>query len=327
MPLGDEKHSIIYEELVNILGPDYVSDDPAVLQAYSRDFWARSVLNRRSPEFVVLPGGTEDMQQIIKLANRYRFPYSTFGSGLMMGSIQAVKPYWCIISPHRMNRIEIDEENMYAIIEPYVTHAQLHAEAMKRSLFMGIPEAGAQSSSLANHIYAGFQGTAYRTGYTNHNILGTEWVLPNGEILRSGSLAIPGAGYFWGEGPGPNFIGWMKGRSGQMGSLAIATRIAVKLYPWPGPRVLPTKGVAPDKKCELPPQRWLMPFMRSVKLRLGVSCITGPRFISTGGGQNHVRNTGTPGWRNIGKGTVRIWWRYASGALPRRNRWSMRRQC
>lgn len=256
MPLGDEKHKVIYDELVNILGLDYVSDDPAIMQAYSRDFWGRSVLNRRSPEFVVLPGGTEDVQQIIKLANRYKFPYSTFGSGLMMGSIQAVKPYWCIISPHRMNNMEIDEQNMYAIIEPYVTHAQLHAEAMKRGLFMGIPEAGAQSSSLANHIYAGFQGTAYRTGYTNHNILGTEWVLPNGEILRTGSLAIPGAGYFWGEGPGPNFIGWVKGRSGQMGSLAIATRIAVKLYPWPGPRVLPTQGVAPDKKCELPPQKF-----------------------------------------------------------------------
>jgi hypothetical protein len=174
----------------------------------------------------------------------------------MMGSIQAVKPYWCIISPHRMNKIEIDEKNMYAIIEPYVTHAQLHAEAMKRGLTMGIPEAGAQSSSLANHIYAGFHGTGYRTGYTNHNILATEWVLPNGEILRTGSLAIPGAGYFWGEGPGLNFIGWMKGRSGQMGSLGIATRIAIKLYPWPGPRVLPTEGVAPDKKCELPPQRF-----------------------------------------------------------------------
>jgi hypothetical protein len=60
MPLGDEKHKIIYEELVNILGSDYVSDDPAIMRAYSRDFWGKSVLNRRSPEFVVLPGGTDN---------------------------------------------------------------------------------------------------------------------------------------------------------------------------------------------------------------------------------------------------------------------------
>jgi hypothetical protein len=30
MPLGDEKHGLIYEALANVLGSDYVSDDPAV---------------------------------------------------------------------------------------------------------------------------------------------------------------------------------------------------------------------------------------------------------------------------------------------------------
>ena len=37
MPLGDEKHRLIYEELVNILGEDYVEDDIAVMEAFSRD--------------------------------------------------------------------------------------------------------------------------------------------------------------------------------------------------------------------------------------------------------------------------------------------------
>ena len=32
--------------------------------------------------------------------------------------------------------------------------------------------------------------------------------------------------------------------------------MAVKLYPWPGPSVFPTEGVAPDKKSELPPERF-----------------------------------------------------------------------
>ncbi len=50
MPLGDEKHKLIYEELVNVLGADYVSDDPAVTQAYSRDLYALSALRRRSPQ-------------------------------------------------------------------------------------------------------------------------------------------------------------------------------------------------------------------------------------------------------------------------------------
>jgi len=58
MPLGDDKHKLIYEEMVNIIGADYISDDLAAVQAYSRDFYAVSSMRRRNlPEFVVLPEG------------------------------------------------------------------------------------------------------------------------------------------------------------------------------------------------------------------------------------------------------------------------------
>jgi len=256
MPLGDEKHKLIYDELVNILGSDYVSDDPAVMECYSRESQTPSFLIRRKPEFIVLPGSTEDVQQIVKLANRHKFPFSVVGSGLLFSVVSAKKPYWCIIDTKRMNRLEIDDKNMYALVEPYVTHAQLQAEAMKRGLFNGTPEAGSQSSVLANHCFLGYHGTSYRTGYATRNVLGMEWVLPNGEILRTGSLAIPSAGYFWGEGPGPDARGLHKGLMGHRGALGIVTRMAVKLYPWPGPPVLPTEGIAPDKKCELPRERF-----------------------------------------------------------------------
>ena len=256
MPLGDDKHELIYEGLVNILGPDYVSDDPAVVEAYSRESQTPIFRTELSPEFVALPASTEDIQQITKLANRYKFPFSAASTGLWFNAAAAVKPYWCFIDLKRMNQLKIDEKNMYAIIEPYVTHAQLSAEAMKRGLVNGIPEVGAQASSLANHIAFGMQGTAYRTGYAPRNILGVEWVLPNGEVLRTGSLAAPGAGYFWGEGPGPDARAVLRGVVGHMGALGIITRMAVKLYPWPGPTVLPTEGVAPDKKCEMPEDRF-----------------------------------------------------------------------
>jgi hypothetical protein len=260
MPRGDEKHRLIYDELVNILGADYVSDDPAVTQAYSRDFYAAGSLYRRSPEFIVLPGSTEDMQQVVRLANRHRFPFSLVGSGLIFPVIVARKPYWCLVDVKRMDKLEIDEKNMYAIVEPYVTHAQLSAEAMKRGLVNGTPEAGSQSSSVANHVFLGAQGTAYRTGYAPRNILGVEWVLPNGEILRTGSLANSGVGYFWGEGPGPDARGLLRALMGHFGALGIVTRMAIKLYPWPGPPVLPTEGVAPDKRSELPEDkfRWYL---------------------------------------------------------------------
>jgi len=256
MPLGEEKHRLIFDELVNVLGADYVSDDRVVTEAYSRESQTQSFATRGRAEFVVLPGSTEDVQQIVRLANRYQFPFSVLGTGLYFATAAAVKPYWCLIDTKRMDRLEIDEKNMYAVVEPYVTHAQLHAEAMKRGLHMGTPEAGSQSSSLANHVAFGMQGTAYRTGFAARNILGLEWVLPTGEVLRTGSLVIPGAGYYWGEGPGPDARAILRGSIGHVGALGVITKMAVKLYTWPGPPVLPTDGVAPDKKCELPLERF-----------------------------------------------------------------------
>jgi len=256
MPLGDEKHNLIYDELLNVLGDGNVCQDPAVMQAYSRDCYATGVVRRRRPEFITLPGSTEDVQRIVKLANRYKFPFSVIGSGMFQLLHGAVKDYWCLIDPKRMNRLQIDQKNMYAIVEPYVTNAQVHTEALKRGLHNGIPSVGGQASCLANHVFHGMQCTAYRTGYASRNVLGMEWVLPNGDVLRTGSLANPGEGYFWGEGPGPDARGLARGFIGSLAAWGIVTRMAIKLYPWPGPRFFPVEGVRPLVRSELPPDRF-----------------------------------------------------------------------
>ena len=251
----DEKHGIIYEELVNVLGPEYVSDDPAVRQAYSRDFWCYGVPEGTLPDFVVMPGSTEDVQQVVKLANRYKFPFAVHSSGNMLPFTQAVRPYWCMIDTKRMDSIEIDEKNMFAIAEPYTTIARVEVEAIKRGLYVGQPQCGAQVGVISNHVCMGMHGTPYRTGFAARNILGAECVLPNGDILKLGSLSIPGAGYFWGEGPGPNLHAW-RGLIGHGGALGIITKLAVKLHPWPGPRAIPVEGITPQKKCNLPQDRF-----------------------------------------------------------------------
>lgn len=255
MPLGDDKHKLIYEELVNVLGPDNVSDDPAVMEAFSRDIF-EAIMPKERAEFIVLPGSTEDVQQIIRLANRYKFPFSVTSTGLYLSTCRAIKPYWCIIDPKRMNHFEIDEKNMYVIVEPYVTHAQVQAEALKRGLYNCCPGSSMHGSVLANNIWGNVHWTSWRSGAEARNILGIEWILPTGEVLRTGSLAIPGGGYCWGEGPGPDARGILKGIQPSHGALGVITRIAVKLFPWPGPRVFPTEGVQPEKKSILPPERF-----------------------------------------------------------------------
>lgn len=258
MPRGDRKHQLIFDELVNILGERYVEDDPAVIESYYRDAISPAGLCEGRHEFIVLPGSTEDVQAIFRLANRYEFPVSVTGTGLFQLSCNAHKDYqyWCFIDPKRMDQIEkLDDDNMYAVIQPYVTIGQLQAVAMKKGLFHGVPGASSQASALAGNVFQNIHWTSWRTG-VGRNLLGVEWVLPSGDVFRTGSLAMDRDNWFWGEGPGPDARGILRGHTGHLGSLGVVTKIAVKLHTWPGPAVIPTEGVQPEKKALLPPEKF-----------------------------------------------------------------------
>ncbi len=102
-----------------------------------------------------------------------------------------------------MNGIEIDEKNGIAIVEPYVIHAQLHAEAIKRGWCCNIIGAGSSCSVVAAACaYSGIGAGTMWMGGNAENVLGMEWVTPSGEIVRNGSLGS-GDGWFCSEGPAP----------------------------------------------------------------------------------------------------------------------------
>lgn len=256
MPLGDSKHNKIYEELVNILGERYVTDDRGAIETFWREPYAFQIEEKlHRVEFIALPESTEDIRLIIKLANRLEFPYSISSSGMFISTCGARKPYWVYIHPKRMDKIEIDEKKRIAIVEPAATIAQVQAEAFKRGYFVGVPGASTQGSCLAGNVYAGIHWTSWRTGI-GRSIMGLEEVLPNGDIMRTGSLSMPGAGWFWGEGPGPDFRGLLRGFAGHLGSMGVVTKMAVHLNSWPGPSAYPTEGVQPEKVVHLPKERF-----------------------------------------------------------------------
>jgi len=153
----------------------------------------------------------------------------------------------------RMNRIlEINEKNMYAVIEPYINGATLQAEVMKHGLNTHIQGSGCSCSPLASVTGHGGSGPGNLfAGSHYENLLSMEWVMPNGDILRTGSLGA-GLGWFCGEGPGPSLRGIARGSEGVRGGLGIFTKVALKLIPWPGPNKLPVVGTVPAYRAALP---------------------------------------------------------------------------
>jgi glycolate oxidase len=251
----------VYRELEDILGPENISEDLVVLDAYSCFQWsgaADPTAKQRHgfftrPEAVVLPGSTKEVQAIIKLCNRRGLQSKASATGYGGGNA-LMNEGVIFLDMRRMNRIlEIDEKNMYIIVEPYVSFAQVQAETHKRGLNCNILGAGSQVSFLASYTsVVGNNTQAISQGYSGRNLLGVEWVLSTGEILRLGAPGS-GAGWFSGDGPGPSLRGIMRGAMGAAGGLGVFTKCAGHLHPWPGPAEIEVKGVSPYYEVEVPP--------------------------------------------------------------------------
>lgn len=243
-----------YEALQSIVGPDWVSDDPAIRIADTKGGYATGVLdvNAFVPACSIQPGSGEEVQQIVKVANRYGLPYiptSTFFTAVCAPSVENT----LMLDLKRMDRFEINDKDQYAIVEPGVSFSMLQAELLKRGLFTFVPGCGAHASVLANHLHVGEAPMSWRMGLGYRRILGTEWVLPDGELLKLGSRSYLKE-YFWGEGPGPDLRALLRGNEGHEGGLGTVTQMAVKLFPFIPEKLVP-KGVSPQTTLKLPPNR------------------------------------------------------------------------
>jgi glycolate oxidase len=249
----------VYEALEEIVGPDNITEEPATLDSYAYQWMAELVTDVTDggkffdrAEAVLMPGSTEDVQAIVKACNRHKLKFHVFSTGWGPWAASPSEGQ-ILLDLRRMDRIlEIDEQNMFAVVEPYVVAGQLQAEAMKVGLNNHISGAGAGTSVLANACC--FQGGGPDVIYFSSpqdSILSIEWVMPTGDILRTGSLGSD-LGWFCAEGPGPSTQGVIRGALGGAGGWGVVTKIAIRLVHWPGPAQMPIEGTVPAYKSPLP---------------------------------------------------------------------------
>jgi glycolate oxidase len=255
----------LYRAFEDTLGAENVSADPVILDSYA---WR---MNRSDTKFVprfdaiTLPESTEQVQAIVKLCNKYKvqFKASSTGWGFFgdPGGPGVVK-----IDLRRMNRIiEINEKNMYTVVEPFVIAAQLQAELMKKGLNCNITGAGSNCSGMPLAAHANLGHLSISGSYGERNLLGVEWVTPEGDVVKLGSLGSLGK-WFCGDGPGPSLRGIIRGNVMPLGGLGVFTKAAQKVYHWPGPATFPLKGVSPHYvSTKTPP--WFMMRYLSFKTR------------------------------------------------------------
>ena len=256
----------VYEEFEKVVGSENISDDPVITDTYAFN-WCVEFLNVTDgkegkdihgfyyrPEAVILPSTTEEVQKMVLLCNKYGLKFKAQSTGLGPWN-QASQEGVIIVDLRRMNKIiKIDKKNMYAVIESYVSGAQLQAEVMKVGLNVHMPGCGPMGSPLASATSMCGPGfTSASTGFSDRNVLGVEWVLPTGEILRLGSWGLKdNPDWYSGDGPGPSLRGIMRGFVGAKSGLGIFTKVATKLYPYPCATTWNVTGYSPNYEFEIP---------------------------------------------------------------------------
>jgi glycolate oxidase len=213
------------KEFQKRLGVENVLYDLADLVTYSYD---AAVLEPVTPSLVARPTSGEALGEAVRLCGENGMPITVRGAGTNLSGGTIPLPGGVVIVTNGLNRIlEINTEDMYAVVEPGVITAKLAAAVEGKGLFYP-PDPGSQAVSTIGGNVAenagGLRGLKY--GVTRDYVMGLRFIAANGETVITGSRTVKCA-------TGYNLAGLMVGSEGTLG---VFEEIILKLIPMPASR-------------------------------------------------------------------------------------------
>ncbi len=215
----DKKH---LNALKNIVGNDNIYNDKAHMIAYSYD----ATRTRYEPDAVIFPRHEQDVSDILKYCNEHKIIITPrgAGSGFTGGALPANGGIILAMEKHMNKILEIDTENMVAIVQPAVINKDLQKHVEELGLFYPPDPASEEYSTLGGNVSENAGGMrAAKYGITKDFVMALRAVRANGDIIRAGKRTIKDvAGY--------NIAGIL---TASEGTLAVLTELTLKLIPKP----------------------------------------------------------------------------------------------
>ncbi|MEK7467204.1 MAG: FAD-linked oxidase C-terminal domain-containing protein [Planctomycetota bacterium] len=212
----------VVAQLRDAVGRENLIVDREPLEKYASDetedlvFW---------PAVAVTPTTTAQVSAVMKIASQHAIPVTPRGAGTgLSGGALPVKG-GIALSLEKMNRIiEIDRANLMAVLEPGVITQVLQEAVEKEGLFYPPDPASRGSCMMGGNVAECAGGPrALKYGVTKDWILGLEAVLADGTVINTGGKLLKNV-------TGYNITQLLVGSEG---TLAIVTKIIVKLIPYP----------------------------------------------------------------------------------------------
>jgi glycolate oxidase len=216
--------TIIIKEIAAVVGQEHILTSPEDRWTYAYDATDLAQM----PEAVIFPGSAEEISQILKLANRRRFPVTPRGAGTgRSGGAVPVKGGVVLVLT-RLNRIlEINRRDLVAVVEPGVITGRLKAAVDEKGLYYPPDPSSADFCTIGGNVAECAGGAvAVQYGVTRDYVLGLQVVLPTGEIIEAGTRTMKGV------------VGYDLTRLflGSEGTLGVITRIILRLVSKPAAR-------------------------------------------------------------------------------------------
>ncbi len=209
-------------ELTSIVGKEDILVTEEAVTAYASDETPGAYF---LPEAVVRPSNSQQVLDILKLANIENFPVIPRGggTGITGGALAAYGGI--VVAFERFNRIiDIDTSNRMAVIEPGVINGVLQNEAEKSGLLYPINPASMDSCTLGGNVAEATGGAnTVRYGTTRNYICGMKAITGDGNIWKGGGKLVKNS-------TDHNLIQLM---CGSEGTLSIFTELIFKLIQLP----------------------------------------------------------------------------------------------
>jgi glycolate oxidase len=212
----------LLEAFKAIVGADYIFTDEESFAKYGSDETEKLHF---TPHVVVKPRTADEIAQLLKICNQHLIPVTPRGAGTGLTGGALPQLGGLVISMERFNSIlDIDERNLQVTTEPGVITEVLQDTVKEKGLFYPPDPASKGSCFIGGNISENSGGPkAVKYGVVKDYVLNLEVVLPNGEIIWTGSNVLKNA-------TGYNITQLIVGSEGTLG---IVTKIVLRLIPHP----------------------------------------------------------------------------------------------
>jgi len=189
-------HDEVKATLIAKLGDGKVLWREVDLQPYKSEPYTRLLKpddrTRYSPDFVVLPETTEDVQKVVALAAKHKIPIIPKGGGSNLVGMLVPVNGGIVIDTIRMNRIvEISIPNLSVTVQPGISLKELEVELGKHGLALNQLQGSYKVATVGGSIStSGFPRKHNKYGAISDRVMSLEVVLADGKILRTGPKVL-----------------------------------------------------------------------------------------------------------------------------------------